>query len=557
MSEASARLSDLMARTLHRERSIGRASMTAAAAVAGMALVSACTVGPDYERPAAPVPAVYKEQEGWKPAQPREGVSRGPWWSIYDDPVLDELERQIDISNQNLKASEAAFRQALAVVQAARAGFFPTLVLDGSAIRSGSGSGGGRGGTRSTTSTTTTGSGGAATSSTAGRSGGSTAQTTFTGSVSASWDLDVWGRIRRTVESDVASAQVSAADLALARLSAQAALATDYFELRVEDELKRLLDATAVAFAQSLQIARNQYNAGIVAKTDVAQAETQLMTTQAQAINVGVARAQLEHAIAVLIGKPPAESSIAPTPLTVEIPSMPAGLPSTLLERRPDIAAAERQMAAANAQIGVAVAAFYPDISLSGTYGYSGSVLGKLIQAPNSFWSVGGQFAQTLFDAGLRSAQVDEAHAFYEQSIANYRQTVLTGFQQVEDNLAALRILAQQAEVQDEAVKAAQEATRLTLNQYKAGTVAYTSVVVTQTAELSNEETALTIRENRLTASVALIQALGGGWDALQLPTAEQVEDSSAPVPGAAATPAAAKPPSILRWFPIPLASEP
>lgn len=467
------------------------------AAIAGTAFISGCKVGPDYQRPPAIVSAVYKEQTGWKPSEPRDDINRGAWWSVFNDPVLDDLEKQIDISNQNLKVSEAAFREARAVVQQARSALFPSVTLTGSGQRTGTG--GGR--------------------------GSATARTIYSVALDGSWDIDVWGRIRRVVESDVASAQVSAADLASARLSAQAALATDYFDLRAEDELKRLLDNSVVAFTQSLRITQNQYAAGTAAKTDVVQAETLVRSTESQAINVGVARAQFEHAIAILIGKPPAELSIPPTTFAVEVPEVPAGVPSTLLERRPDIAAAERQMAAANAQIGVAVAAYYPDITLFASYGFTGSVLGTLIQSSNSIWSAGGQFSELVFDAGARAAVVDEARAIYDQDVALYRQTVLTGFQQVEDNLAAQRILAQQAEVQADTVRLAQEATRLALNQYKAGTVNYTTVITNQTTELANEETAVTIRQNRLTASVALIQALGGGWDTSQLPTSEQVED--------------------------------
>jgi len=508
MSGGRARLVARAARLLGLAKPVSAAGI--AAAIAGTAFLSGCMVGPDYQRPPAIVPAAYKEQDGWKPSEPRDAINRGAWWSIYNDPVLDDLEKQIDISNQNLKASEAAYREARAVVQQAQSALFPTVALNASAQRSGTGAG----------------------------SSSARSKTLYSVALNGSWDIDVWGRIRRVVESDVASAQVSAADLGSARLSAQAALATDYFNLREEDELKRLLDDTAAAFERSLQITQNQYNAGTVAKTDVVQAETLLRSTQAQAINVGVARAQFEHAIAILIGKPPADLSIPPTTLAVEVPEVPAGVPSALLERRPDIAAGERQMAAANAQIGVAVAAYYPDITLTASYGYTGSVLGTLFQASNSVWSAGGQLAETVFDAGARGAVVDEARAIYDEDVALYRQTVLTGFQQVEDNLAAQRILAQQAEVQADTVRLAQEATRLALNQYKAGTVAYTTVITAQTTELGNEETAVTIRQNRLAASVALIQALGGGWDSSQLPTREEVEDDG--VPGASRAEAAA-----------------
>jgi NodT family efflux transporter outer membrane factor (OMF) lipoprotein len=468
--------------------------------------LAACEVGPDYERPPAATPVAYKELEGWKPSAPSDLVNRGPWWSIYNDPLLDQLEAQVVVSNQNLKAAEAAYREARAIVAETRAGLFPTLSIDASAQRSGQGAG-------------------------SSNSGGSTVsrggrvQNQFNVTANASWDLDVWGRIRRTIESDVASAQASAGDLAAATLSAQSLLATNYLQLRVADELKRLLDDTTVAFARSLQITINRYQGGIAARSDVASARAQYESTRAQAINVGVQRAAFEHAIAVLIGKPPAELTVAMAKFTPIVPVTPPGLPSTLLERRPDIAGAERRVAAANAQIGVAVAAYYPDITLSASYGVVSSAIDTLFRAANGVWAVGPSLAQTVFDAGLRSAQVDAARAFYDQNVANYRQTVLTAFQQVEDQLAALRILEQQAEVQDAAVVAAQEAEALIFNQYTAGTVAYTNVITAQTVALSNRQTALSILQNRLVASVTLLQALGGGWDTAQLPNDAQVKD--------------------------------
>jgi len=474
--------------------------------------LAACEVGPDYVRPTAPTPAAYKEIDGWKPSEPREAASGTAWWTIYEDPLLDDLETQIDISNQTLKASEAAFRQASALVQEARSAFFPTVAVDASATRSGAGSG----------------------RSPAGRSA-ITSQFTATGNLS--WEIDVWGRIRRSVEASYASAEASAADLAAARLSAQSALAADYLALRISDELKRLLDATVDADTKALQITRNRYNQGTAARSDVAQAEAQVEGVKAQAINVGVQRAQLEHAIAVLIGKPPADFSIAPTPLELDVPVVPPGVPSTLLERRPDIAAAERSAASANAQIGVAVAAYYPAITLSASYGFVGSAIETLFRASNAVWSVGPQLAETVFDAGLRSAQVAAARAFYDQTIANYRQTVLAAFQQVEDELAALRILEQQAEVQDRAVKAAEEAERLILNQYIAGTVAYTNVVTAQTVSLGNKQTALAILQSRLAASVVLIEALGGGWTAADLPSHDQIRESASPAETAPPSP--------------------
>lgn len=478
-------------------------------ALAALALLAGCMVGPDYKRPPAPVPADYKE-DGWKPAEPKDAVQRGDWWSIYNDPVLDALEKQIDISNQNLKAAEAAYDEARAVVAEGEAGLFPALSLTGSATRSGQGHN----------------------NAFSAASGGGSASSIGL-SAAASWDLDIWGRLRRTVESDVANAQASAADLANARLAAQGQLATLYFDLRAADALQKLLYQAVDAFAESLRITRNQFGAGTVSETDVVTAETQLEQTRAQAIAVGVQRAQDEHAIAALIGKPPAEVSVAPETLTSIVPVAPAEVPSALLERRPDVAAAERLMASANAQIGVAIAGYYPDITLSSSYGYASSGLGKLLRAANSLWSVGGQFVEPVFNAGLTAAQVDAAKAAYAQTVANYRQTVLTGFQQVEDELAALRILAQQQEVEDNTVRLARQAEKLALNQYQQGTVAYTTVLLAQTTRLANEQTALGILQSRLVASVALIQALGGGWSAGDLPDERRVK---------AGDPVAAKP---------------
>ena len=469
-----------------------RARLRRLVATALAAGVAACAVGPDYQRPSAPTPPAYKEAEGWKRGEPQHAASDKLWWSIYRDPVLDGLESQIDVANQTLKEFEAAFRQARALVAEARAGYFPSATVDASGERSRQ----------------------------AGSHVGShRLESRFDLSAGASWELDVWGRIRRTVESNVASAQASSADVAGARLSAQAALATAYLQLRINDEQSRLLEATADAEARTLQITRSRYATGVAARSDVAQAAAQFEGTRAQAINVGVQRAQLEHAIAVLTGRSPAELSIAPTPLKLEPPSVPVGLPSTLLERRPDIAAAERTMAAANAEIGVAIAAYFPAITLSASYGFMGSAIENLLRASNAVWSLGSTLGETVFDGGLRAAQVEAARASYDKSVATYRQTVLAAFQQVEDELATLRILEQQAEVQDRAVKAAEEAERLIINQYEAGTLAYTSVVTAQTTTLADKQTALTILQNRLVASVLVMEALGGGWSADELPT--------------------------------------
>lgn len=458
-------------------------------------LLTACAVGPNYRRPSAPVPAHFKEAKGWKPAEPRQAGSGTQWWSVYEDPVLDSLERQIDVSNQTLKQSEAAWREAVAVARAAGAQLFPTVDLDASATRSRAG-----GGTQYTP--------------TSGQSGAFQSRpfNAFSLSGSAAWDLDLWGKIRRTIEADVANAKASEDELAGARLSAQATLATDYIELRLVDEQKQLLQETVAAYQRSLQITQNQYKAGVVAKTDVIAAQTQLEGTRSQLIGLGVQRAQLEHAIAVLIGRPPAEFSIAPAQLGTAVPVIPTGLPSTLLERRPDIAAAERQMAAANAEIGVAVAAYFPDLTLSGSYGVESTMTAGLFSSPNIAWSVGGSAAETLLDFGARRYQVKEARAAYDAAVANYRQTVLAAFQQVEDELAALRILQAQYKVAARTVQLANRAVQLYINQYKAGTVAYTSVITAQTTALADAEDLLTIRQSRLVASVTLIQALGGGW---------------------------------------------
>ncbi len=466
-------------------------------------LCASCAVGPNYHRPTAPVPQQFKEADGWKPAQPREAASGAAWWSVYDDATLDDLEKQIDVSNQTLKASEAAWRQAVALVSQTRAGFFPTVGVSADATRSG---GPGAGGAAA-----------AAAAAAAGTTVVSRPTNQFDLSGTASWDIDIWGKIRRTLESNAANAQASEADLAAARLSAQATLASDYIQLRVADEQKQLLDETVEAFKRSLQITQNQYTVGVVAKADVITAQTQLQGAQSQQIAIGVTRATLEHAIAVLIGKPPADFSLPPASLGAAVPVAPSGVPSSLLERRPDVAAAERSMAAANAQIGVAVAAYFPDLTLSGSYGFASSVTAGLLRAPNNLWSVGASASDALLDFGARSAQVRQARAGYDITVANYRQTVLTAFQQVEDELATLRILEQQYQVQDETVKSAILAAQLVLNQYKAGIVAYTAVVTAQATALSDAQTLLSIRQNRLTASVTLIQALGGGWTATSL----------------------------------------
>jgi outer membrane protein TolC len=437
----------------------------AAWAVCATSALFGCSVGPNYVRPTAESPPSYKEAVAWKQAEPRDQEPRGKWWEVFKDPKLDALAAQVEVSNQTIKGAEARVRQARALTQQARAALFPLVSANAGATRSGSG-------------------------------GGSTSSNNVGSNVQV-------GGVRNNLES--------------AKLSAQAQLAEDYFLLRVQDAQIRLLNDTVDAYQRSLQLTRNQYAVGVAARADVAQAETQLKSTQAQAIDAGVQRAQLEHAIAVLLGKAPADFSVAAEVVPTEFPAIPPGLPSELLERRPDIAAAERRTAAANAQIGVAEAAFFPSLTLSASGGFQSSVLSQLFSLPSRYWSLGAALAQTIFDAGLRRAQTAQAIATYDENVANYRQTVLIGFQEVEDNLAALRILEQEAAVQDEAVKAARESLTITLNQYRAGTANYLAVVVAQAIALSNERTALGILSRRLTASVALIKALGGGWNAAAL----------------------------------------
>jgi NodT family efflux transporter outer membrane factor (OMF) lipoprotein len=463
-----------------------------------LVLVGACSVGPNYRRPSARIPAAYKEYKGWKVATPNDTIQRGAWWSIYRDSILNRLEEQVIVSNQTLKQDEAAFREARAEVREQQSSFFPSLTVTPQIQRQKSAGGGFASG------------------------GGATTSYSLEGT--ATWEPDVWGKIRRSVESSVANAQVTAAQLAAAKLSLQALLATDYFELRNADSLKSLLDDTVKSFQRSLDITKNQYAAGTAARSDVINAEAQLLAAQAAAINVGVQRAQDEHAVALLVGKTPGEVSISPAPLAERIPIVPTNVPSTLLERRPDIAEAERQIQQENALIGVQVAAYYPAINLSATLGYAGNPAAALFSASNQVWSLVASASQTLLSGGQRSAAVAAARAAYDQSVANYRETVLAAFQNVEDELASLRILGQQIGVDQAAVQAAQRAVEITLNEYQAGTVSYTTVITAQVTLLTDRETALLVQENRLLASVALVQALGGGWDTSQLPSPQELQ---------------------------------
>ena len=459
--------------------------MTRLLAVCALLLLASCAVGPDYKRPPVESTPAFKEESGWKPSKPADIPSRGPWWDIYGDDELSQLEAKIDISNQTVRAAAAAVDQARALVAQAQASFWPSIAGSLGLQR--------------------------------GAVGQAHAQTTVTAAASASWTLDIWGQIRRTVESDRATAQATDAALAAARLAAQADLATDYFELRVQDQLQHILDDIVDAEQKSLSITESRYRFGVAAKADVVSAQTQLLNSQAQQVNAKIQRAVLEHAIAVLVGQQPAAFAVAPSTLRTDVPVVPAGVPSTLLERRPDVAEAERRVAAANASIGVATAAYFPSLTLSGSDEYQHNAFAGLIRTPYRIWSVGPQLADTIFDAGSRAAVVRQSRAAYEAAVATYRQTVLSSFQQVEDQIVTLRVLEQQAVIEDAAVAAAKEAEKLTLNQYKAGTVPYSSVITAQTTRLSSEETALTVLSDRLQASVALVEDLGGGWTSAQL----------------------------------------
>ena len=500
--------------TTYRARAAAAATTGTAAAVAiavaGALALASCAVGPNYHRPAAAVDSGYKEDQGWKPATPGVIPSDKPWWSIYDDALLDQLERQVEVSNQTLKADEAAYRSAVAAIGVDRGTLFPSLSVTGGATRSGSANGVNQAITTSSGTTVTTG------------SGANSRRTTYSAGAQANWSIDVWGRIRRLVESDVAKAQASAADVAAARLSAQVLLAQDYFQLRAADQQNQLYQAEIESFKTALTITQNQVNAGITTLADVYAARTQLESTQASAVNVQLTRAKFEHAIAVLIGKPPSELAIDPGSVSAIVPVVPAGVPSALLERRPDIAAAERSVASANALVGVAEAAWFPSLTLTGSYGFSSGMLPGLLRAKNALWSFGPSLAESVFNGGATLSQNREARANYDQAVATYRQTVLSAFQAVEDDLVTLRVLEQQAQLQDSAVKDARLSEQLTVNQYKSGVVAFSSVITVQTTRLVDEISLLSIQSQRQVASVDLISQLGGGWDAAQLDRADR-----------------------------------
>jgi NodT family efflux transporter outer membrane factor (OMF) lipoprotein len=472
--------------------------------IPALLLSTSCMVGPKYQRPAAPPSAAYKEPlpEGWKEAQPSDGALRGKWWEIYTDPNLNALEEQVNLSNQNILSAEAQYREARDAVRIARSGLFPTVSGGASVVNS------------KTSGTLVNNRVGAFSPG---------VLTQYSLPLSLSYQADIWGSIRRTVRQSAENAQVSAAQLENARLIFHAELALDYFQLHGVDSAQDLLEATVKSYQEYLELTQNRLKSGVASGSDVAQAQAQLETARAQLIDLGVARAQFEHAIAILIGKPPSELSILRAPLKSEPPAIPVGVPSALLERRPDIAAAERQMAAVNEQIGIARAAFFPVLTLSAAAGLESSSFVNWFTWPSRFWSVGPQMAETLFDAGRRRAQSAQAEAAFDVTVANYRQTVLTGFQQVEDNLAALRVLAEEAHAEQAAVKAAEDALQISTYQYKAGTVSYLQVITSQEIALQDQRTAVDILTRRMVASVALIQALGGGWDASTLPSVADV----------------------------------
>lgn len=461
--------------------------------------LSGCAAGPDYSRPAVNVPGEFKEASAWKIAEPRDGERRGEWWTVYADPVLDDLESRAQKGSQTLLAAEAAYRAASASARQAEATLWPTVGVDAGLTRSQQAAGISRSASGSQNVVIAKG-----------------PTTLRSAQITASWELDLWGSLRRAAEAGRATAAASLADYEAAKLSIAAELATDYFDLRVADATGALLAATVAGYERSLAITRNQYAAGVAGRVDVAQAEAQLKATEAQAVDVGVQRAQLEHAIATLIGVPPAQFSIEPlADWQPRLPAVPALVAADLLERRPDIAAAERRVAAANAQIGVASAAWYPTLSLSAAGGYESLAASHWFSLPNRFWSVGPALAATLFDAGRRHAVSDQARAGYDQSVANYRQTALQAFQDVEDSLVALRLLHEEIELQRQAAGAARESATLTLNQYRAGTVSFLSVVTVQSTALANERTVLSLVGRELAASVGLIRGLGGGWQPL------------------------------------------
>ncbi|HEY4877965.1 MAG TPA: efflux transporter outer membrane subunit [Candidatus Acidoferrales bacterium] len=475
----------------------GRLSPGIIAAIMAAACAAGCTVGPNYVKPKAEVPPAYVETPAnWKQAQPSDAIEKGKWWEIYQDQPLNDLEEQINVSNQSLKAAQEQFAEARAALKITRSQRYPTVTGYAGASHN-------------------------RVSANRPLFNSSTLKqeyNDFTIPIDVSYEVDLWGRVRRVVESSRSEAQASAADLANVSLSLHAELATDYFQLRGLDAQKKLLDDTVQSFEKALELTQNRFQGGLASAVDVAQAQTILETTRAQAIDVGVQRSAFQHAIAVLVGKPASVFALPPVPLEAEPPVIPSGMPSDLLERRPDISAAERRVQEQNAQIGVAKAAYYPLVTLSGSGGVESTVITTLIQGPSGLYSLGGQAAQTLFDAGKRKGTLEQAQATYEQSVDLYRATILTAFQEVEDNLAALRILEDESSTQARAVAAAQHSLSLSITRYRGGVANYLEVTTAQSAALSDEVTAVNLLTRRMAASVLLVKALGGGWNVSQIP---------------------------------------
>jgi len=468
-------------------------------AIAAATLLAGCSFTPTYHTPSTPEPPKFKELDGWVPAAPADALERGPWWTLFGDPLLNDLASQVEVSNQNVAAAVAAYSQARALVAEQRAGLWPSATLQLSGDRSGSGKG------HSTTVTST---------GTVIGGGSSSVSNNYRLQIGGSWEPDVWGRLRAGVHAADFNAQASAADLAAARLSAQGELATDYVSLRSIDAQRALLATTIEGYQRVLKITQNRFDAGIAPHSDVYQAQTQLQNTQSDDLALARQRAQLEHAIAVLVGKAPAEFTLAPAEWAPTVPEVPVGVPSTLLQRRPDIAAAERRVAAANEQIGIARSAYFPNINLSGSYGTSGSAVGDLFRASTAAWSFGASAVQTIANFGALRAAVESTRAAQDEAAARYRQTVLTAFANVEDQLAATRYLVQQQELQRQASEAADKVEQQVLNRYKAGQVDYSQVVVAQVTALNARRALVTTQASRQSAAVALIQSLGGGWHA-------------------------------------------
>ena len=476
--------------------SVGRRKLFALFLLTATGQFTGCAVGPKYKTPMTPAPPAYKEMGDWKTAQPSDQNLGGNWWEIFQDPQLNTLEQQINVSNQNLKAAVAQYQQSRAALRYVRADYYPTLTATPSATRQR------YSGNRPPN-----------TSIFSGRT-----FSDFAVPLNLSYQVNAWGRVSKNVESYREQAQASAADLAVINLSLHALLAIDYFAARTLDAEEKLLRDTVNQYQQAFQLNEDRYEGGLASEVEVEQARTILETTRAQLVDVGVARAAYEHAVAVLTGKPPADLTLPPLPLTSPPPAIPVGVPSELLERRPDIAAAERRVASANAQVGLAKTAYYPLVNILGTGGFESGSITTLFQGPSALWSVGASSAVTLFDVGRRRALNDEARASYDSTVASYRQTVLTAFQQVEDNLAALRILEQEAGVQAVAVQAAQRSLDLSNTRYEGGVTSYLEVITAQNAALSDEVTAVNILGRRMASAVQLVEALGGGWDKSSLP---------------------------------------